>query len=155
MKDRIQMAQSTMGIIQRPQDTPVLLGNTLVWSGHPNGSSLTLYTSAAQPVSASPTPTYMTDLPICLSQGPDNDGSSFRSQPSTMLVKGAKGTWPSAGFHGNQWPNLTSSSPITGNLPPLLTPSPGSEDYHHVLFQCGPQTIGCPSRISFAHVSQP
>ena len=114
------MAQITMGIIQWPKDTPVLLAKTLVWSGHPKWLfSCSLYTPA-QPVSAAPTPTYMTDLPICLSQGPAIDGSSFRSQPSTMPVKGARGTWPSTGFHGDQWPTLTSTSPITGKVPPLL-----------------------------------
>ena len=147
------MAQITMGTIQWPKDTPVLLAKTFVWSGHPKWLFSCSYTSPARPVSASPTPAYMTDLPICLFQGPANDCTSFRSQPSMMLVKGARGTWPSAGFHGNQWPNLTSTSPITGNLSPLPPPSPGSKDYHHVLFQRGPQTIGYPSKISFAHVS--
>ena len=149
------MAQITMGIIQWPKDTPVLLAKTLCNQATQNDSSLALYTSPARPVSASLTPAYMTDLPICLSQGPANDGSSFRSQPSTMLVKGARGTWPSAGFHGDQWPTLTSTSPITGNVPPLLPPFSGSKDYHHVLFQCGPQMIGCSSRISFTRESWP
>ena len=149
------MAQSTMGIIQRPKTHQSSYPRPLYDQATQNGCSLALYTSPSRPVSSSPTPTYMTDLPICLSQGPANDGSSFRSQSSMMLVKGARGTWPSAGFHGDQWPTLTSTSPITGHVPPLLPPCPGSKDYHHVLFQRGPQMTGCPSRISFAHVSWP
>ena len=147
------MAQSTMGIIQWPKDTPVLLPKTLVWSDHPKWLfSCSLYIPFSTSVCF--TYTYLHDWPSYMLV-PANDGSSFRSQCSMMLVKGARRTWPSAGFHGDQWPTLTSTSPITGHVPPLLPPCPWSKDYHHVLFQRGPQMIGCPSRISFAHVSGP
>ena len=63
----------------------------------------------------------------------------------------AGGAWPSAGFHSNWWPNLTSTPLMTGNLPTLLSASPGSKDCHGVLSQCGPQTVdvlpGFPSQV--------
>lgn len=43
--------------------------------------------------------------------------SSFRSELSTMLIKGQWGVRPFAGFHGNQWANLIS-------IPPKLVISP-------------------------------
>ena len=40
-------------------------------------------------VPASPTPTHMTDLSTYLPQSLANDYSSFISEPSTILIKGA------------------------------------------------------------------
>ena len=76
----------------------------------------------APPVPASPTPTHMTDLSTHLPQSLANDYSSFRSEPSTILIKGEGRAWLSAGFHGKRRANLMSIPLKLVIFPPQLCP---------------------------------
>ena len=151
-KNGTQMAQITVGIIQwlkrhtsslsqepcviRPPKTAILL-----LSVHPLLHQCLLHLYLL---------TWLTFLCTC-PRAQLISLSALDQNPPQSLSKGAVGAWPSAGFHSNWWPILTSIPPITNNLPTLLSASPGSKDCHDVLFQHGPQLVdvlpGFPSQV--------
>ena len=84
--------------------------------------------------------THLTNLPTYLPQTPANDWFNFSYQDS--LSKRLWGACPSAGFPGNQWTNLMSIHPVTGNLPlPLRAKNAAMSCPCHL-----PHTVGCCSR---------
>ena len=117
-------------VFGRIQDSFML--TLCVWSAHTRWLFACSLSFPCWPVSASPTPTHITDLPTYLPQAPANDCSNIYTRTSPLhhdsLSKGHWGMCPLL-------VSLLMDEPTWWQFPLKLVtfPAPGSQDCSHVL----------------------